>query len=387
MNLTRGMSVTVFVAIGLLAGAVAAEQPALPQPASVPARPASATPGALFAPSEADSTQLPPEMAPDFTLPVIAPRDTFQLSEHGSQPVLLFFFDAGDMASTYAVPYVSEWYRRYLNDGLVIIGIQEPEYPPMMDVRTVLEATARADAFFPVAMDSTRSVSAAYAVQGLPAFVVIRPGGKIALETWEARPYAEVETGIQRVLAEIKPDIVNPFLVKPLRPTDDPTKRVLAATPVVMLGCESGTISAFHESECDSFCNYKDLGEKIRGLAYLQGYWKVTPNSAAHEIKFASADDHLRLIYSGKGVWLLPGFVSGSPQRIYVKQDHVYIDKAVWGQDIYGDEVGNPYILMKYPVPVHVINNRSFGTHELELMPVEGDAAFYYIFFEDGVAE
>jgi hypothetical protein len=339
-------------------------------------------------PARPDSMGLPfLAQAPDFTLDIIAPQSTFALSGHLTQPILLFFFDAGEMPSAYAVPYVSEWHRRYAGDSLVVLGIHEPGYPPMANPRNVLEAVAREDALFPVAMDSTKSLLTDYKVGGLPAFVVIKPGGMVVLETWEARPYSEVETEIQKVLAEIKPNIVNPFFVKPLRPTDNPANTVLAATPEVLLGCKFDTISGFHSSECDSFCNYKDLGEKIRGLVYLQGYWKVAPNSIGHVAKLASSGDHLRVIYSGKSVWLLPSFVRGEPQRVYVKQDRVYIDREIWGGDIYGDEVGNPYIRVQYPVPVEVIRNRAFGAHELELIPLEGDVSFYYIFFEDGVAE
>ena len=377
----------VIAALMLLCAGVlgSGHRPSTP-PAPAPSVPVSTLPAPAPPATRAASAQLAGQ-APDFTIKVIAPSDTFTLSEYESRPVLLFFFDAGDMRSANAIPYVTEWFRRYASDSLVVMGIHQPEYPPMTDVGTVIQTISREYALFPVAMDSLRSVYAAYGVQGLPAYVLLKPGRKIVLETWAPRPYRDVETEIQKILTEIKPGIINPFLVKPLRPVDDPARRVLAATPQILLGCGFDTISGFNDSGCDSFCNYKDLGEKIRELVYLQGYWKVTPNSVIHTTKMGSSGDRLRVIYSGTEVWLLPSFAYGAPVRVYVMQDRAYIDKSIWGRDIYMDEIGNPFILMKYSVPLQVIKNRTFGSHELELMPAEGDVAFYYIFFEDGVLE
>lgn len=370
----------------LCAGALAWGQRPPTPPAPSQSAPVSTEPAPNPSPAQTSPAR-PGGQAPDFTLKVISPPNKFTLSEYDSRPILLFFFDAGDMPSANAVPYVAEWHRRYANDSLVVMGMHEPEYPPMADEYMVIEALARENALFPVAMDSSRSVYEAYGIQDLPAYVILKPGRRIAAETWSPRPYAAVETEIQKVLTEIKPGMINPFLVKPLRPVDDPAKKVFAATPQIMLGCGFDTISGFNDSECDSFCNYKDLGEKIRELVYLQGYWKVTPNSVVHTTKMGSSGDRLRVIYSGTEVWLLPSFVYGSAVRVYVMQDRAYADKSIWGRDILSDDLGNPYILMKYSVPIQVIKNRSFGTHELELMPAEGDVALYYIFFEDGVAQ
>jgi hypothetical protein len=256
----------------------------------------------------------------------------------------------------------------------------------MKSVLNVYESTYRRKAAFPLAIDSTGAVSAAYGVTVQPSYFLVHKG-MIVLETSEPKPYAEVETAIQQVLLAGKPDIKVPFLVRPLAPADDPARKVLRAAPQIVLGYLSGAIVGADSAARDTFYNYTDSRGRERGKVYLQGYWKVGPNSMSHAARLGSSGDRIRVIYSGKEVWLLPWYPYEAPQRIYVKQDKVYPDKSVWGKDLYGDEVGMPYIRMKCSVPVHVISNKTFGTHEIELIPAEGDVALCYIFFEDGVAD
>lgn len=325
--------------------------------------------------------------APDFTLTDALTSDSLSLSGFESSPVLLFFFDAGDMQSLSAIAYVNEWHRRYEGDGLKVLGIHSSRFEPLKLIENIFESTSRRKAAFAFGVDSEGSICSAYSIASLPSYVLLREGLQIALETSAPRPYVDVERAIQQVLAATRPKIKNPFLVKPLRPVDDPANKILKATPQVLLGYLPGAIVGCDSAARDTFYNYTDSGDRQRGRVYLHGYWKVGPSSVSHVQRLGSSGDHLRIIYSGKEVWILPSFAYGYPQRIYVKQDRVYADKSIWGKDMYGDEVGLPYIRMKYSVPVHVITNRAFGSHELELIPAEGDVAFYYIFFEDGVAE
>lgn len=328
-----------------------------------------------------------PRPAPDFALPDVITTDSLSLSDLAGSPALLFFFDAGSMHSAAAIPYVNEWHRRYQGDGLKVLGIHSSEFEPMKLRDNVLESSYRQKISFPFCMDPEGTARAAYSLTILPSYVLLNERGEIVLETSAAKPYVDVEKAIQQMLAADRPDMKNPFLVKPLRPIDDPTKRILLGTPEVVLGYLSGKIVGCDSAARDTFYNYIDPGGRERGKVYLQGYWKVEPGSVSHVHKLGSSGDHLRIIYSGKDVWMLPSFPYDAPQRIYVKQDKTYIDKSIWGRDIYGDEVGLPYIRMKYSVPVHVISNKTFGSHEIQLIPTEGDVAICYIFFEDGVAE
>jgi hypothetical protein len=325
--------------------------------------------------------------APDFTLTQTTTRDTLTLSAFSDQPILLFFYDGGDISSWNAIPYVNEWHRRYAGDGLKVIPVHSPKLDPTRVAYNAIEVTSITKITYQVGLDLDRSVYATYGLADLPAYFVMKPGLEIVYATSDPKPYAQVETAIQSLLTELKPGIINPFLVRPMRPIDDPANKILAATPSVECGYLSGVLADCDSSRYDRPVRYEDSRGREKGKIYLDGYWNVGPTSVAHEAKYASSGDHLRIIYSGKDVWLLPAFEYNSPQRVYIKQDRVYPDRAIWGKAITGDETGKPYILMQYSIPMHIVSNRTFGAHELELIPAEGDVAFYCLFFESEVVE
>lgn len=328
-----------------------------------------------------------PKLAPDFTLIESVESDTLRLTELNTRPVLLFFYDGADMASLDAIPYVNEWNRRYEGDGLTIIGVHSPALEQMKIRFNALEIITRAKINFPTGMDYDRAAYTAYSLSALPAYVLMRPGREIVYETTQSPAYVEIETAIQKLLAEHKPGIVNPFIIKPLRPIDDPKRKALPATPQISLGYGSGAIADCDSTAYDKFFDFSDSREHAKGKVYLQGYWKVGPNSVTYEGKYRSSEDHIRVVYSGKEVWLLPCFPFGEAQRVYVKQDREYLRNEDWGTDIEGDGLGKPFIYMQYSIPVNIVKNRAFGAHELEIIPAEGDVAFYYLFFVGDVAE
>jgi peroxiredoxin len=330
----------------------------------------------------ATSAEAPPRLAPDFTLTECVNADTLHLARLEAGPVLLVFYDGGEMSSCQALPYVNEWHRRYESDGLKVIGVHSPALEPLKAKYNAVEVISRAHYNFAVGMDHDRAVYGAYGLSALPAYVLVRPGGAIAFQTSAPRAYAEVEMAVQKLLEELKPGIVNPFLVKPMRPADDPKVKMLPATPEIRLGYEAGAVAGCDSTVYDRFYNFTDSRERVRGKVYLHGYWKVGPGSVAYEEKYRSSDDHLRMIYSGKEVWLLRACEYGARQKVYVKQDRDYLAPEDWGKDIQGDGLGRPFILLEYSIPASIIKNREYGTHELELIPAEGDGAFYYLFFE-----
>ncbi|HVP57965.1 MAG TPA: redoxin domain-containing protein [bacterium] len=325
--------------------------------------------------------------APDFVVTDLVKGDTLRLAGLDSHPVLLFFYDGADMAGVNALPYVNEWDRRYEGDGLQVIGIHSPALEQMKIRYNAVEILSRAKVSFPVGADSDRAIYRAYSLSALPTYILMKPGREIVYQTSKPLAYAETETAIQKLLAEKKPGMVNPFLVRPLRPIDDPKAKVIPATPQVNLGYQYGSVADCDSAAYDKLRNFTDSGERQKGKVYLQGYWKVGPNSVAYEAKYRSSDDHLRIIYSGKSVWLLPCFPYAAPGRVYVKQDREYLLKPYWGKAIEDDPAGKPYIYMQYSIPVNIVTNPSFGAHELEIIPGEGDISFYYLFFEGDVAQ
>ncbi len=344
---------------------------------------------ALSAPSggraEAEEGAAPiagPAAAPDFLIRECVHADSIHLADYLDGPVLLMFYDGGLVTNIHALRYAREWDRRYRGDGLSIIAVHAPLFEPSKVLTNAIEVVGASGAAFPVGFDMERRVYDLYGVSSLPAFVLIRPGGAIAARISGEKAYADVERAIQDELRRLRPGTVLPLIAKPFRPWDDPGADLLKPTPLTRLGYASGNIANADSGLYDEFGEYGDPGDRMRGAVFLDGNWKVGAYSVSYSDSLGRGGSRMRIIYSGKAVWILPAFESGRIPRVYVKQDRSYLPADAWGKDIEGDQAGRPYIRTAYSIPCQIVDNPAFGTHQLEIIPAEGDVSFYYLFFE-----
>ena len=323
--------------------------------------------------------------APDFTCYQAINADTLSMSDYLEHPVLLFFVDLGNVGHARCFPYARLLDKRYKGDGLKTIGIHCPPFEPLRVYRNALTVTARADITFPVGMDTEWEVYGRYQIDSLPTLLVLRPGGEIAFKTTGTRDFRAVEEAIQKILRELKPGTILPFLLEPLQPVDDPDLEILQPTPMVLPGHASGAVADCDASAFGKYVTYTDSGEREKGLAYLQGRWKVDEHTISHEQDVFGFEDYVRLIYSGQDVWVLLDFEYGDAPKVYIKQDRSFLPGELWGRGVLADKRGRPYIQPRNAVPVHVVKNHDFGAHELRLMPAQGKLNLVYLYFEPAV--
>jgi hypothetical protein len=325
------------------------------------------------------------DTAPDFIIHECVRADSIHLADYLDGPVLLVFYDGGLVTNINSLRYAKEWERRYAGDGLSIIGIHSPFFEPSKISHNAIEVVGITGAMTPIGLDMDREVYDLYGLTALPAFVLIQPGGNIAASISGEQVYAEVERAVQEELKRLNPDIVLPLIAKPMKPWDDPQADLFEPTPMLGLGYASGRTANADSSLVDVFGEYEDARDRTRDVVFLKGRWKVGEYSVAYSDSLGGLDSHIRVIYRGKSVWILPAFDMGQEPRVYVKQDRSYIEQPIWGKDIMGDQQGRPYIHMKYSIPCQIVENPTFGVHQLELIPGEGDVSFYYLFFEADV--
>jgi peroxiredoxin len=319
-----------------------------------------------------------PEMAPDFTADRCYLADSLTLSDFFDSPVVLFFFDAGDVACFETYPYVDNWHQKYAADDVKVIGIHSPYYAPTRSWENAVTALARSDLKIPVAMDFDRRIFRSYSLEGVPVLLLLEPGGKITASASDPSEYRALETAIQNLLRKIEPNVVLPFLYEP-RARTKKHGTFPPPTPRLVLGYASGDIANADSAALNSFHRYVDPREKARGKAYLKGRWKLEDSLVTYEEGEAA---HIRVVYSGQDVWLLPDFDLNQNVRVYVEQDREPLPGEIRGSDVLTDISARTFITMRYAVPLHVIRNPTYGTHELRIIPEEGTVSFLYLFFE-----
>jgi hypothetical protein len=322
--------------------------------------------------------QAQPEKAPDFRFDQCVYADSLTLSEFSRFPVLLFFFDVGDVACYSSYAYLENWGTKYAADDLKVIGIQSSPYKAMQSWPNVADALGPLDFRFPIGLDYDGRVSDTYAVTSRPTWVLIKPGGTIAMRTSQMSGYRDLEIGIQDILRAIEPGVVLPFLFEHGKPTGK-TSKYPPPTPRVLLGYGLASIANADSSGLNEFRRYTDPGGQQRGVAYLEGPWKLEEGQITHE---EGEEAYIRVIYSGKSVWLLPNFALDQTPVVYVEQDRSRLRDDSWGKDIQIDMYGRTFVGMQYASPRQIVSNPTYGTHELKIIPAEGMVSFHYIYFD-----
>jgi thiol-disulfide isomerase/thioredoxin len=133
-----------------------------------------------------------------------------RLDQLRGRVVLLNFwvFTCGNCTRT--VPSLVKLDRRYRPEGLTLIGIHTPEFPPYAgehDKSNVAKALVRYGINYPNAQDNDRRTWDRYAIRSWPSFVVIDKHGRIRHEGAGEfhvgdRTYRAWEQRIQLLLAE-----------------------------------------------------------------------------------------------------------------------------------------------------------------------------------------
>ena len=100
------------------------------------------------------------------------------------------------------IPSLREWYQKYKDDGLVIIGVHTPEFSRERDIDNVKEALVRLDVPYPVAIDNDWQTWRAYNNRYWPAKYIIDKAGNIRHIHIGEGAYEKQEEIIKALLVE-----------------------------------------------------------------------------------------------------------------------------------------------------------------------------------------
>jgi thiol-disulfide isomerase/thioredoxin len=140
--------------------------------------------------------------------PEIAGIDTWLNSEPLSlhklegKVVLIDFWTYSCINCLRTLPYVSRWYERFKDRGLVVIGVHTPEFGYEKSTRNVLTAIQRFAIRYPVAQDNRYETWKAFGNGYWPAVYLVDRAGHIRLKHVGEGDYAETEEAIDLLLDE-----------------------------------------------------------------------------------------------------------------------------------------------------------------------------------------
>jgi thiol-disulfide isomerase/thioredoxin len=116
--------------------------------------------------------------------------------------VLVNFWTYSCINSLRALPYVREWAMKYRDRGLVVVGVQTPEFAFEKDIANVSKALDSLGVNYPVAIDNDLGIWRAFNNEGWPAFYFIGADGRVKHHVLGEGGYDDSERLIQRMLSE-----------------------------------------------------------------------------------------------------------------------------------------------------------------------------------------
>ena len=106
-----------------------------------------------------------------------------------------------------SLPYVRAWAGKYAHNGLIIVGIQTPEFEFEGDIDNVERALKEMDVHYPVVVDNDYAIWQAFDNHYWPALYFVDAGGQIRHHHFGEGEYEESEMVLQMLLREAGADV------------------------------------------------------------------------------------------------------------------------------------------------------------------------------------
>jgi cytochrome c biogenesis protein CcdA/thiol-disulfide isomerase/thioredoxin len=199
-----------------------------------------------------------------------------------------------------SLPYVEGWYHEYQKDGLVVIGVEAPEFS-YEKIPSNVEAAVKQDGLtYPIAIDGNLDTWNAYHNEYWPADYLIDRNGNVRREYFGEGEYSQTEQAIRSLLSQ-KPAIkLSSKLVAPSA-TLPPINQ--SQTPETYLGtnrADAYTGSPTLGSQSDQTYSF---ASNIKSSEWsLSGEWKVSGNSIT-----AGTDAKIKINVAAKNIYVVGG--------------------------------------------------------------------------------
>ncbi|HVN53566.1 MAG TPA: redoxin domain-containing protein [Anaerolineaceae bacterium] len=200
------LSVVLLAACASLPASGSVEKPidqATPEMSNQPGSPTQP----LTHPPGADASQFPDlGAAPELQNRVWINSDhPLRLADLRGKVVLLEMWTFGCINCQHVIPSLKDWYQKYADEGLVIIGNHFPEFDYERDLNNVKEAVKEAGIQYPVAQDNEGKTWSAYNNLYWPTIYLIDKTGHIRYRHVGEGNYQVTEAAIQALLKETAP--------------------------------------------------------------------------------------------------------------------------------------------------------------------------------------
>ncbi len=324
------------------------------------------------------------QKAPDFPPPGFSVSGTtwinspaLTLAQLHGKVVMLDFWEYTCINCIRTFPQNKEWYARYHQYGLEIIGVHDPEFQIAYDVENVRAAVKRYELPYPIVVDDYYKIWKAYSNEAWPSRFLIDGNGNVRYHVDGEGDDHNFELLIRQLLVEANPGLTFPADYTLPGPENmgapdcggEPTAEMYVG-PWEGRGILENR-DPYHPG---NVANYKLPGNVDDGHAMISGKWETDPNGMIFEGKTqqpGGSASRLEMRYHATQVYAVLNVAAGKPERLYILQDGKDLTNENKGADVKIDEQGHSYIDVGSSRMYYLTANPQFGSHTLDLIPTE----------------
>lgn len=286
----------------------------------------------------------------------------------GKQVILLDIMTYSCINCQRSFPYVTAWYEKYKDNGLIVIGIHTPEFAFEKDKGNVEKAMKEFGINFPVVLDNEYATWNALGNKYWPRKYLIDIHGNIVYDHIGEGAYEETEEKIQELLKERATVLgAESGIDSELAASGIIENKTFARSPETYFGSLRNELLANGTSQKAGVQTLMIPSSIKASALYIGGTWNITDEYAE-----AKENAVVQYRYNAKEVYLVAESELGG--TIEVWQGGKMVDVAAGADAPAGLTTVQPSRLYK------LIKNPAAGEHTLELRVSPGVKLFAFTF-------
>ena len=323
--------------------------------------------------------------------------DPLTLEGQRGKVVLIDFWTYTCINCIRTLPYLTEWHDKYVDEGLVIVGVHTPEFDFEHIRENVVEAAAGFGIEYAIAQDNDYGTWNAFQNRFWPAKYLIDKDGYVRYTHFGEGAYDETEQKIRELLAETGGDLSGISRVSEPEPVFHPSARTTDSAKRLTRELYAGygrnysvlqsqtappyVLHVEYYETPDADVLYEDPGEHQNHFIYLNGLWRNTEESLVHARETESHEDYIAINFYATSANAVMASEELKSSKVRLTIDGAPVDPGLAGADVMFDEDGNSYVQVRESRMYRLIDTPTFGGRELKLSPnSEGVSIFAFTF-------
>ena len=281
------------------------------------------------------------------------------ISQLKGKVVLVDFWTYSCINCIRSIPYVENWYQTYANKGLVVVGVNTPEFAFEHNPLNVQAAVKKDHITYPVALDNNYGTWNAYDNNSWPADYLIDKSGNIRYVSLGEGDYGKTEKAIQILLG------IN-------QPLKTPTSNVPISsdqTPETYFGTNRTQDFIGSPALTDGTLTFSAYSPLTQNQWTLSGTWQIDPEYITSQ----SNSDTLSFNFVAKNVYVVAGSTNNQSETLSV-------DVPGANASEYGSDVTNGKMVVSGSRLYNLVSLHQLGNTTVILTVPKGVSLYTFTF-------